>query len=46
MKDAKEHPEKHSDLMVRVAGYSTYFVQLTPRLQNEVIARTQNSSVK
>ena len=46
LKDAKEHPEKHSDLMVRVAGYSTYFVQLTPRLQNEVIARTQNSSVK
>ena len=43
--DAKAHPEKHSDLLVRVAGYSTYFVQLTPALQDEVIARTENMSV-
>ena len=45
LKDAKEHPEKHSDLMVRVAGYSTYFVQLTPGLQDEVIARTENTEI-
>ncbi len=43
--DAKEHPEKHSDLLVRVAGYSTYFVQLTPGLQDEVIARTENTQI-
>lgn len=44
--DAKAHPEKHSNLMVRVAGYSTYFVQLTPGLQDEVIKRTENNAVK
>lgn len=42
---AKTHPEQHSDLMVRVAGYSTYFVQLTPGLQDEVIARTENTAI-
>ncbi len=45
LKDAKAHPDRHSDLMVRVAGYSTYFVQLTPGLQDEVIARTENMSI-
>ncbi len=40
LQDAKVHPEDHRDLMVRVAGYSAYFVQLTPGLQDEVIART------
>jgi len=45
LKDAKAHPDKHSDLLVRVAGYSTYFVQLTPGLQDEVIARTENTSI-
>jgi pyruvate-formate lyase len=40
LEDAKIHPENHRDLMVRVAGYSAYFVQLTPGLQDEVIART------
>ncbi len=43
--DAKEHPAEHGDLMVRVAGYSTYFVQLTPGLQDEVIARTENMHI-
>ena len=43
--DAKEHPDKHNDLLVRVAGYSTYFVQLTPGLQDEVIARTENTKI-
>ncbi|MCC8078979.1 MAG: hypothetical protein LIO57_02800 [Oscillospiraceae bacterium] len=43
--DAKAHPEEHADLLVRVAGYSTYFVQLTPGLQDEVIARTENVRV-
>jgi len=42
LKDAKIHPEAHRDLLVRVAGYSTYFVQLTPGLQDEVIARTSH----
>ena len=45
LKDAKAHPDKHNDLMVRVAGYSAYFVQLTPGLQDEVIARTENVKI-
>ena len=38
--DAKEHPQDHRDLIVRVAGYSTYFVSLSPNVQQEVIDRT------
>ncbi len=40
LQDAKKHPEKHKDLIVRVAGYSDYFVDLTPELQDEIIERT------
>ena len=39
--DAKQHPEKHKDLIVRVAGYSAYWVHLTPEIQDEIIARTE-----
>lgn len=45
LQDAQEHPEKHEDLMVRVAGYSAYFVQLTKRLQGEIMRRTENTSL-
>lgn len=38
--DAKEHPENHSNLIVRVGGYSDYFVNLDTELQNSVINRT------
>lgn len=40
MLDAKEHPQDHSDLVVRVAGYSAYFTKLTTQIQDEVIERT------
>ncbi len=40
--DAQNHPENHQDLLVRVAGYSAYYVQLTKRLQNEILERTVN----
>ena len=40
MIEAREHPEDHQDLMVRVAGYSAYFVNLTPDIQSELIERT------
>jgi len=42
--DAQIHPEKHSSLLVRVAGYSDYFVNLTPEIQNEIIKRNEHSS--
>ena len=43
LKDAQRHPDKYSDLVVRVAGYSAYFTQLTEELQDQVIARTEQS---
>jgi len=39
--DAKAHPEKYFDLVVRVAGYSAYWVDLDKGLQNEIIKRTE-----
>jgi pyruvate formate-lyase/glycerol dehydratase family glycyl radical enzyme len=44
LRDAQRHPEKYRDLMVRVAGYSDYFVDLDPELQNEIIKRTEHKS--
>ena len=38
--DAKIHPENHGNLIVRVGGYSDYFVNLNDDLQNSVIERT------
>jgi formate C-acetyltransferase len=40
LKQAKKHPEKYADLIVRVAGYSDYFINLTSALQDEIILRT------
>jgi pyruvate-formate lyase len=40
--DAQTHPEQHRDLVVRVAGYSAYFVQLTKAVQDEIIGRTEH----
>ena len=43
LRRAQERPEAHRDLIVRVAGYSDYFVGLGPDLQNEIIGRTEQS---
>jgi formate C-acetyltransferase len=40
LQKAQQHPENYRDLIVRVAGYSDYFVDLTPALQQEIILRT------
>lgn len=39
--DAMVHPENYSDLLVRVAGYSAYFTQLSTDVQKDIIARTE-----
>jgi len=39
LQDAIEHPEKHGDLLVRVTGFSEYFVRLLPEVQREIIRR-------
>ncbi len=41
LRKAQEAPEQYKDLIVRVAGYSDYFNNLTPELQEEIIARTE-----
>ena len=43
--DAQKHPDNYRDLLVRVAGYSDYFNDMTEQLQNEIIARTENEEV-
>jgi formate C-acetyltransferase len=44
LKEAKKNPAKYRDLIVRVAGYSDYFVDLSPELQDEIIRRTEHHS--
>lgn len=39
---ARKDPEKYRDLVIRVAGYSAYFVELSTTLQDEIIARTEH----
>jgi pyruvate formate-lyase/glycerol dehydratase family glycyl radical enzyme len=41
--DARVNPEKHKDLIVRVGGFSAYFVQLSPEVQEDIILRTEHS---
>ncbi len=43
--DAQQHPDEYRDLLVRVAGYSDYFNDMTEQLQNEIIARTENDEM-
>jgi pyruvate formate-lyase/glycerol dehydratase family glycyl radical enzyme len=44
LREAKEHPDQHRDLIVRVAGYSDYFCDLSEALQDEIIARTEQTA--
>ena len=45
LREAQKTPDKYRDLIVRVAGYSDYFVDLTPDLQNEIIMRTEHMEI-
>lgn len=40
---AQKHPENYRSLLVRVAGYSAYFVELSPDLQEDIIMRTEHT---
>jgi pyruvate formate-lyase/glycerol dehydratase family glycyl radical enzyme len=42
LREAQARPEEHRDLIVRVAGYSDYFCDLSTALQDEIIARTEH----
>ncbi|MFC1592862.1 glycyl radical protein [Candidatus Omnitrophota bacterium] len=41
LKDAQDHPEKYRDLVVRVAGFSAFFIHLDPVIRNEIIKRSE-----
>ncbi|GAK56164.1 pyruvate formate-lyase [Candidatus Vecturithrix granuli] len=45
LREAQAHPEQYRHLVVRVAGYSAYFIELDQELQNEIIRRTEFESV-
>jgi pyruvate formate-lyase/glycerol dehydratase family glycyl radical enzyme len=45
LKSAQKSPEHYQDLIVRVAGYSDYFVNIGKDLQNEIIARTEQKRI-
>jgi pyruvate formate-lyase/glycerol dehydratase family glycyl radical enzyme len=42
LEEAMASPEKHRNLLVRVAGYSDYFTLLSPEIQQEIISRTEH----
>jgi formate C-acetyltransferase len=44
LRDAQAHPERYRDLLVRVAGYSDYFVDIGRDLQEEIICRTTQAA--
>ncbi len=41
LEDARKHPERYPDLFVRVSGYSAYFKDLSPHMQQEIITRAE-----
>ena len=43
LRDAKIYPENHRDLIVRIGGFSAYFTQLSPGIQDDVINRNEHS---
>ena len=43
MRRAQERPEEYRDLVVRIGGFSAYFVQLTREVQDDVIMRNEQS---
>jgi trans-4-hydroxy-L-proline dehydratase len=42
---AQHNPDKYKNLIVRVAGYSDYFIDLSTALQNEIIERTEHMNL-
>jgi len=45
LREAQEHPDQYRDLMVRVAGFTQYWVEIGKAIQDEVIARTEYERV-
>lgn len=45
LREAQKHPENYGNLLVRIAGYSAYFTELTKDLQDDIIARTEHEAI-
>jgi formate C-acetyltransferase len=45
MRQAQIHPEEYRDLLVRIAGYSAYFTELSKDLQDDLISRTEQMAI-
>ncbi|MBR4895114.1 MAG: formate C-acetyltransferase/glycerol dehydratase family glycyl radical enzyme, partial [Clostridia bacterium] len=43
LRAAQAEPSTYRDLVVRIAGYSAYFIELTTDMQNDIIARNENT---
>ena len=43
LRDAQKHPDQYHNLVVRIAGYSAYFVDMTEAMQNDVISRAEHT---
>jgi formate C-acetyltransferase len=42
LREAQKNPKAHQDLVIRVAGYSAYFVELDKKMQEDIISRTEH----
>lgn len=45
MREAQRHPENYRNLLVRIAGYSAYFTELSKDLQDDLISRTEHEAI-
>ena len=42
LRRAQKNPEKYKNLLIRVAGYSAFFIELDPKIQEDIIERTEH----
>ena len=45
LREAQKHPEDYKNLLVRIAGYSAYFTELSKDLQDDIISRTEHAAI-
>ena len=45
LKDAQKNPENYKDLVIRIAGFSAYFIELYKELQDDIIKRNESMGI-
>ncbi len=43
LREAQKHPDEYRDLVIRVAGYSAFFVDVSKEVQDDIISRTEHT---